>query len=361
MTKASVDRVIARQIIDSVGRLCKRSRVAVLVTGAAGFIGSHTTARLLQRGDVVVGLDNFDPYYSPARKRQNVRDAAREAVRAGQFELVEGDIRDGALLERLFRAHDVRSVVHLAAMAGVRASVDNPWLYYDVNLTGTLNLLDMVRRRATQTGQPPANVVFASTSSAYGRTETTPFIETDAADRPLAPYAASKRAAELLGFTYHHLHGLDFTALRFFTVYGPRGRPDMMAYKVLDSAYGGDEMPYYAGGEMYRDWTYVDDIVSGVVAAADRRLGFEIINLGRGDPVRLSDFVSTLERLAGRKPRLVSQPMTDADVNATCADIEKARRLLGYSPQVSVQTGVQRFFEWYVENASPENRSLLPA
>jgi UDP-glucuronate 4-epimerase len=308
---------------------------------------------LLGRGDDVVGLDNFDPYYSPARKRQNVEEAAREAVRPGQFELVEGDIRDRALLDRLFQTRSIDAVVHLAAMAGVRASMADPFLYYDVNLTGTLCLLEAVRRRAAQTGERPANLVLASTSSAYGRTEVTPFVETDAADRPLAPYASSKRAAEMLGFTYHHLHRLDFTALRFFTVYGPRGRPDMMAYKVLDSAYGGTEVPYYGGGEMYRDWTYVDDIVSGVVAAVDRRLGYEIINLGRGEPVRLADFVAALERLAGKRPRLVSMPMIDADVSATCADIGKAQRLLDYAPRVSVQAGVQRFFDWYIANVMP--------
>jgi UDP-glucuronate 4-epimerase len=325
--------------------------VAILVTGAAGFIGSHAAARLLRRGDDVVGLDNFDPYYSPERKRHNVREVAREALRPGQFELVEGDIRDRALLARLFEERAISAVVHLAAMAGVRASVEDPWRYYDVNLTGTLNLLEAVRERAARSGEAPANFVLASTSSAYGRTEVTPFIETDPADRPLAPYAASKRAAELLGFTYHHLHRLDFTALRFFTVYGPRGRPDMMAYKVLDSAYGGKEVPYYGGGQMYRDWTYVDDIVAGIVAAADRRLGYEIINLGRGEPVLLADFVAALERLSGKSPRLVSTPMIDADVSATCADIEKARRLLGYAPQVSVQAGVQRFFDWYAAEA----------
>jgi UDP-glucuronate 4-epimerase len=330
--------------------------VVVLVTGAAGFIGSHTVARLLRRGDDVVGLDNFDPYYSPARKRLNVREASEEASRPGQLELVEGDIRDRPLLERLFQAHDIRAVVHFAAMAGVRASVEDPWKYYDVNLTGTLNLLEAIRSRAASAGQAPANFVLASTSSAYGRTEVTPFIETDPADRPLAPYAASKRAAEMLGYTYHHLHGLDFTALRFFTVYGPRGRPDMMAYKVLDSAYGGSEVPYYGGGQMFRDWTYVDDIVSGVVAAADRRLGYEVINLGRGEPVLLADFVNALERLAGKKPRLVPMPMMDADVSATCADIQKAKTLLGYSPSVDVQAGVERFFEWYVKNALPGAR-----
>jgi len=181
-----------------------------------------------------------------------------------------------------------------------------------------------------------------------------PFAETENADRPLAPYAASKRAAELLGFTYHHLHGLDVTALRFFTVYGPRGRPDMMAYKVLDSAYGGDAVPYYNNGQMHRDWTFVDDIVSGVVAAADRRLGYEVINLGRGEPVLLADFVESLERLAGKKPNLIPKPMLSADVEYTFADISKARRLLDYEPKVSVAEGTQRFFEWYLASVQKD-------
>jgi UDP-glucuronate 4-epimerase len=322
--------------------------MSVLVTGAAGFIGSHAAVRLLQRGDRVIGLDNLNDYYPPERKRNNLREVAREAPSAGQFEFVEGDIRDRTLIATLFRQHEIHAVIHLAAMAGVRISVQDPWLYYDVNLTGTLNLLEAVRAQPQR-----ATFVLASTSSVYGGTEALPFVETDSADRPLAPYAASKRAAELLGFTYHHLHRLDFTALRFFTVYGPRGRPDMMAYKVLDSAYGGEAVPYYNGGQMHRDWTFVDDIVSGIVAASDRRLGYELINLGRGEPVLLADFVDTLERLAGKKPRLVSQPMSDADVKYTYADIAKARRLLDYDPKVGVTEGTQRFFDWYVKNARP--------
>jgi UDP-glucuronate 4-epimerase len=227
-------------------------------------------------------------------------------------------------------------------MAGVRASVDDPWLYYDVNLTGTLNLLEAARVN----GLP--NFVFASTSSAYGATTTIPFVETDAADRPLAPYPASKRAAELLGHSYHHLHRLDFTAVRFFTVYGPRSRPDMMAYKVLDSIHHGHEVPLFNDGDLRRDWTYVGDIVAGVVAAADRRLGFEIVNLGRGEPVSVRDFVGEMERLAGKSAKLVPAPMMDADVALTFADVTKARRLLGYDPQVSVKEGVRRSYEWYV-------------
>jgi UDP-glucuronate 4-epimerase len=315
----------------------------ILVTGAAGFIGSHTVETLLRRGDSVVGLDNLNDYYDPARKRQNVVEVQRAATRADQFEFVTGDIRDRALVRKLLGT-GFDAVVHLAAMAGVRVSVEDPWLYYDVNLTGTLNLLDAAR----ESNRP--NFVLASTSSAYGATTAVPFVETDPCDRPLAPYPASKRSAELLGFSYHHLHGIDFTALRFFTVYGPRGRPDMMAYKVFDTMRLGHEIPLYNGGQMHRDWTYVEDIVAGIVAASDRRLGFEAINLGRGEPVLLADFVHSLEALAGKKARLVPAPMMDADVAYTYADISKAQRLLDYSPKVSVELGVRRFYDWYVQN-----------
>jgi UDP-glucuronate 4-epimerase len=312
----------------------------VLVTGGAGFIGSHTAEALLARGDRVVVLDNFNSYYDPARKRRNIEELRRAS---GSFELVEGDLRDRALIAELV-ATGFDAIVHLAAMAGVRASVEDPWLYYDVNLTGTLNLLEAART----SGKP--NFVFAGTSSAYGKTQVVPFVETDPSDRPLAPYPASKRAAELLGHSYHHLHGLDFTALRFFTVYGPRGRPDMMAYRVLDSVRLGQEIPLYNGGQMHRDWTYVSDIVGGILRAADRRVGYEIINLGRGEPILLADFVQSIERLAGKAANLVSAPMMDADVAYTFADIDKARRLLGYEPSVGVAEGVQRFFDWYVAN-----------
>jgi UDP-glucuronate 4-epimerase len=318
-----------------------------LVTGAAGFIGSHTVEALLQRGDRVVGIDNLNDYYDPDRKRANVEEVRGAAPDPAAYVFLQGDIRDRKLLERLFETHAFEAVIHLAAMAGVRISVEDPWLYYDVNLTGTLNLLD----RTVHSGRP--NFVFASTSSAYGATEVVPFVENDSADRPLAPYPASKRGAELLGYSYHHLHQVDFTALRFFTVYGPRGRPDMMAYKVLDSIFLGREVPLYNGGQMHRDWTFVSDIVAGVIGAADRRLGYEIINLGRGEPVLLQDFVGWIEELAGARAQLVNTPMMDADVKYTYANIEKARRLIGYDPQVSVRDGVERFWTWYRDVVRP--------
>lgn len=324
----------------------------ILVTGAAGFIGSHTVENLVKRGDHVIGLDNLNHYYDPARKEANLREVAEHA-RAGKwsgtFQFLKGDIRDRQLLSNLFSDHDFDAVVHLAAMAGVRVSIDDPGLYYDVNVLGTLALLDAsVGRIDSKTKNLPSpTFVFASTSSVYGNTQTIPFVPEDPCDKPLAPYAASKRASELLGYTYHHLYGLNYTVFRFFTVYGPRGRPDMMAYKVLDNIFTGCEVPLYNHGNMHRDWTYVDDIVSGLVAAVDNPMGYEILNLGRGEPVLLADFVKGIESLAGRSARLIPAPMLNADIGYTFADISKTRKLLGYAPQTSVPEGVAKFWTWY--------------
>lgn len=312
----------------------------VLVTGAAGFIGSHLAEKLSQRGDEVVGLDNFNDYYDPRRKRAN----QRRLERYPNFCMIEADIRDRQGMFDLFAREQFDAVAHLAAMAGVRNAVAHPDLYVEVDYNGTQHLMDAAR--ATGVG----NFVFASTSSVYGDTKQIPFVESDSCDRPLQPYAAAKRAAEILGYTYHHLFGLNFTAVRFFTVYGPNGRPDMMAYLVADSITKGVEIPLYEGGEMYRDWTFVDDITNGVIAAVDRPLGYEVINLGRGEPVRLGDFVSIMESLAGRKARLRPAPKLAADVLRTYADIGKARALLDYNPQISVEEGVTRFWEWYRDN-----------
>jgi UDP-glucuronate 4-epimerase len=315
----------------------------ILVTGAAGFVGSHVSAQLVARGDEVVGLDNFDPYYAPARKWANV-----EEVQAGpggrRFTLVEGDIRDRSLLDRLMGT-GVEAVAHLAGLGGVRASVERPHDYFDVNATGTLNVLEAARLG------PLRNFVLVSTSSAYGNAKP-PFLETDPADRPLAPYGASKRAAEMLCHAYHHVHGLSCSVVRLFTAYGPRNRPDMMAFKVIDSIFTGREIPLYGGGEAVRDWTYVEDVARGIVAAIDRPLGYEVINLGRGHPVRLKEFIEAIEEFAGRKANLVPAPRLESDALATGADIGKARRLLGFEPRVSVREGVERLVRWYAERVA---------
>lgn len=324
----------------------------VFVTGAAGFIGSHTVEMLVARGDRVIGLDNLNAYYDPVRKRANLAEIGTRLSQtpyASQYIFVEGDIRDTHVLKDLFEAYQFDAVVHLAAMAGVRASIKDPHLYYDVNVMGTLNLLEATVGRLTsqQTAASRPTFVFASTSSVYGNTRQIPFFEHDPCDRPLAPYASSKRAGELLGYTYHHLYGLPFTALRFFTVYGPRGRPDMMAYKVLDNIFFDREVPLYHAGQMHRDWTYVGDIVKGVVAAVDRPFGYALLNLGRGQPVLLADFVRMIEKLAGRPAHLVPAPMPETDIVYTYADISKTHELLGYDPQTSVEEGVTYFWEWY--------------
>lgn len=324
------------------GRKKESERVSlkILVTGAAGFIGSHTAQKLLARGHEVIGLDNLNDYYPPERKRANLVE-----IQAGNsqkaFRFVEGDICDRALVNRLVAEHRPEAIVNLAAMAGVRVSIEDPHLYVDVNLVGTLNLLLACQQYNV------GNFVLASTSSAYGATEVIPFVETDPCDRPLAPYAASKRAAEMMAFTYHHLFGINATVLRFFTVYGPRGRPDMMAYKVLDNIFFDTPLQLFQGGEMWRDWTFIDDITEGVCNAAERPLGYEIVNLGRGEMVKLSNFVSILEGLAGRPTKVTHAPKADADIDRSFADISKARRLLDYDPKVSVPEGAERFWQWY--------------
>lgn len=309
----------------------------VLVTGAAGFIGSHLSQKLLRRGDEVVGLDNFNDYYDPARKRAN----AASLAGYDRFRMVEADIRERERMLALIDAERFDAIAHLAALAGVRNAVKYPALYVAVDYNGSQNLMDGARESGVN------NFVFASTSSVYGNTQTIPFIETDPCDRPLQPYAAAKRGIEIMGHTYYHLYGLNFTALRLFTVYGPNGRPDMMAHLVLDSITRGDRIPLYNDGQMWRDWTFVDDITDGFVAALDRPQGYEVFNIGRGEPVLLKSFVEMLETLAGGKANVEPRQMIAADVVRTYADIDKARRLLGYAPSVSVEAGVAAFWEWY--------------
>ncbi|CAA9578999.1 MAG: NAD-dependent epimerase/dehydratase [uncultured Truepera sp.] len=317
----------------------------VLVTGAAGFVGSHLAERLAARGDTVVGVDNFNDYYDPARKRRNASVLAQH-----QVSVLEADIRDRARMFGLFEEERFDAVAHIAAMAGVRNSVANPALYTDVNLVATQGLMDAAREFGAE------NFVFASTSSIYGDTPNVPFRETDPCTEPPQPYAAAKRAAELLGYTYHKLYGLNFTATRFFTVYGPRGRPDMMPGLLAESLFYGHTVPLYEG-DMRRDWTFVDDIVSGVVLALDKPLGYEILNVGRGEPQPLAEFIRVMEAVSGKRAVLEPQPKLAADVYVTYADIGKARRLLGFNPTVSVQAGVERFWEWY----QAEQKGLMGA
>ena len=308
-----------------------------LVTGAAGFIGSHLAEKLARRGDEVVGLDNFNDYYDPACKRAN----EMRLMRFPNFRMIEADICCRQQMLDLFAAEKFDAVAHLAALAGVRNAIQYPARYVEVDYNGTQNLMDGARLHEVK------NFVFASTSSVYGDTKQIPFIETDPCDRPLQPYAAAKRAAEMLGFTYQHLFGLNFTVVRFFTVYGPHGRPDMMAYLVADSITKGKQIPLYEGGQMWRDWTYVDDITDGIVLALDKPLGYEILNLGRGEPVLLHDFVTLIEELAGEKGNFLPQSKIAADVVCTYSDTSKASKLLGYNPKISVQKGVHLFWEWY--------------
>jgi len=311
--------------------------VSILVTGGAGFIGSHLARALLVRGERVVAIDNFNDYYDPAIKRANAAELAQHPA----FTIVEGDIRDAATVDALFEAHDIRRVAHLAAMAGVRESMRQPRLYFAVNVDGTLNLLDAAQRHGCE------NFVLASTSSVYGETKRLPFNEEDPADRPLAAYPASKRAAELLAHTFHHLYGMNITALRFFNVYGPAGRPDMMPMRVMEAILDGTEIPVFNGGDIHRDWTYIDDTVAGVIAALDRPLGYEIINLGVGAPISLREFIETIEALAGRKLKARSVPTPPTDPPITFCDNSKARRLLGFAPSTPVREGLARTWEWF--------------
>ena len=309
----------------------------ILVTGVAGFIGSHVADALLARGDEVVGVDNFDDYYDPARKRANLRRANSDP----RFTLHVFDVQDEDALVRACGESQIDAIVHLAAMAGVRYSIARAPLYVDVNVRGTVNALEGARKAGV------GHVVFASTSSVYGRTDRIPFTEDHPLGRPLAPYPATKIAGELMGHAYHNLFGTSFTALRFFSVYGPRGRPDMMPFRITDCVVHDREFVLYEGGEMYRDWTYVGDITSGILAAVDRPLGYECINLGRGETVQMRQFVQLVEELTDREARFTAQPAPPSEPQVTYANITKARALLAYDPATPVREGMRRFWDWY--------------
>jgi UDP-glucuronate 4-epimerase len=308
----------------------------VFVTGAAGFVGSRLSRTLLDRGDTVVGFDNFNDYYARVHKDRHLTDLSGDP----HFQLVQGDLRDANLLRDLFQKHKPDAVAHLAGMAAVRYSVQHPLLYADVNVQGSVNLLDAARQIGTPT------CVLASTGSVYGADTPVPFVETAAAACPLAPYPASKRAMELFAFSYAHLWKLPTTIVRFFNVYGPHGRPDMMPWQWTLSILAGEPLTLYGGGKLKRDWTYVDDIVAGLVAAIDKKLANEILNLGCGCPVENLEFVKILESLLGKKAKIIDTPTPPSEPLFTFADVSKAKRLIGYEPKVSVAEGLKRFVEW---------------
>jgi len=310
----------------------------VLITGSAGFIGSHLAERWVADADVV-GLDNFDPYYPRSRKERNLAGLLERDT----FTFVEGDIRDDALLDQLFAEHAFDLVVHIAARGGVRPSIEEPALYFDVNVTGTLNVLEAMRHHGV------GRMVFASSSSVYGVNPDVPWREDAAVLQPISPYAATKVANELTCHTYHHLYGQSITCLRFFTVYGPRQRPDMAIHKFTRMLLAGEPIPFYGDGSSRRDYTYIDDILDGVSAAMERDLGFEIVNLGNSQTVSLDELVTTLAETAGVEPVLDRQPVQPGDVPQTCADIGKAVGLLDYAPSTSLAEGVERFVAWYRE------------
>ena len=315
----------------------------VLVTGAAGFIGFHLVQRLLGRGDEVVGLDNLSDYYSVALK-----EARLAQVRSDRFRFVRMDLADREALPALFAAERFDAVVNLAAQAGVRYSVENPWAYVDSNVVGFLNVLECCRH------YPVRHLVYASSSSVYGGNEKTPFSEEDRVDDPVSLYAATKKSDELMAGCYAHLYGIPATGLRLFTVYGPWGRPDMSPMLFASAILAGKPVKVFNHGDMLRDFTYVDDIVEGMVRVLDRvPQKHEVFNIGCSNPVRLMDFISELERALGREAEKIMLPMQPGDVYQTYADTTKLERELGYKPRVMLREGVDRFVAWYLSDQNP--------
>jgi nucleoside-diphosphate-sugar epimerase len=311
----------------------------ILLTGAAGFIGARVAGLLLDEGREVVGLDDLNDAYDPRVKQSRL--AGLEA-RAG-FRFVRCDVARRDALASALPEGGFDAVINLAARAGVRTSVENPWVYVDTNVTGTLNLLDLCRARGV------AKFVLASTSSVYGDSRAEQFREDDESSRPLSPYAATKKAAEALAHTYHALHGLDVSVLRYFTVYGPAGRPDMSVFRFVQRIREGRPITVFGDGSMSRDFTYVDDVARGTILAL-RPLGYEIVNLGGDHPYAVNELIAAVERALGRRAAVEHRPAHPADVPRTAASIEKARRLLGWTPRVSLAEGVAQAVAWYEAN-----------
>jgi len=311
-----------------------------LITGVAGFVGSRLAKTLLDRGDQVVGFDNFDPYYDRVHKERHLRDLLPNK----DFTFIEADLRNPDALGVIFQQHRPEAVVHLAAMAAVRYSVKHPLIYGHVNVQGTMNLLD-----AGRLCDPAIRFVIASTGSVYGTSTPVPFVETASADRPLAPYPASKRAMELMAHAFHHQFKIPTTIVRFFNVYGPHGRPDMMPWQWTLDILAGKPLTLYGAGKLKRDWTYIDDIVDGLVLALEKPCPFEIINLGCSNPVENLRFVEVLENLLGKKAAIVDTPTPSSEPMISYADVSKAKALLGYVPKIQVETGLANFIAWMRE------------
>lgn len=310
----------------------------ILVTGGAGFIGSHLVEKLLSLGDEVVCFDNFDSFYDPQIKHRNIA----QAKLSPHYTLIEGDVRNKGMLQSCFEKYKFDVVVHLAAKAGVRSSLQRPEEYYEVNITGTLNLLETMRKFSVK------NMIFASSSSVYGNNVNSPFSETDNVDHPISPYAATKKAGELLCYTYHHLYDFSVFCLRFFTVYGPRQRPEMAIHTFVRNIIERNPITLYGNGNSMRDYTYVDDIVDGIVNSINRLKGYEVINLGESQTFKLLDLVHVIEEAVGQKAIIQWKPAQPGDVDKTFADITKAKHLLGYAPHVGIVEGVRQLVEWWL-------------
>ena len=309
----------------------------ILVTGGAGFIGFHVTKALLDRGESVIIVDNFNDYYDPKIKYNRIKQIKRHK----NLVVYKKDISNYREMEKIFRKHKFDKICHLAAQAGVRYSLKDPFRYEIWNNLGTLNLLELCRKFKIK------DFVYASSSSVYGGNKKIHFSEKDNVDSPISFYAATKKANELYAHVYHHLYGLNCTGLRFFIVYGPWGRPDMAAYKFVRAIEEGKPIEVYNYGNMKRDFTYVSDIVKGILAAIDKPFGYEIFNLGNNRPVELNKFIGLIEKELGKKAERKMMPMQQGDVPATYADIRKAKKMLGFEPKINIEQGVKKFVEWY--------------
>ena len=307
----------------------------ILLTGGAGFIGFHVAKALLERGDKVTIVDNFNDYYDVKLKEDRIKELGND------IEVIKADISDNNLMDNIFKNHKFNKICHLAAQAGVRYSLENPIEYEKSNILGTLILLEMAKKYNIK------DFVFASSSSVYGGNKKIPFSEDDKVDNPVSLYAATKKSSELLAYTYHHVYGLNCTGLRFFTVYGEFGRPDMALFKFVKNILEDKPIDIYNNGNMKRDFTYISDVTDGIIAAIDNPFPYEIINLGNNNPIELSYFIECIENALKKKAKKNMMPMQLGDVKITYADINKAKRLLGYNPKVKIEEGIKRFVEWY--------------